>query len=79
MSRKYKVVMGPAPYVCNRNIFKWIFGPGASDVSANLQNILSEHTADGWELDSITEHDATVSLFWFLPRTYTFRILIFVK
>lgn len=79
MAVLYKVVMGPAPYVSNFDFSKWLIGPTVEDISFNIEKILLDHASQGWELDRIIEYDATVSLFWFLSRTYTYRLMVFKK
>ena len=79
MSKSYKVVMGPPPHVSNWNLFAWLFGPSIDKGTFGYQNTIDEMANDGWELDNIIQDSMTVSLFYFLPRTYHFQLLIFKK
>ena len=79
MAKTYKVIMGPAPYVSNWNPIAWIFGPSIDRGTSGYQSTIDDMANDGCELDNIIQHSMTITLFYLLPRTYYFQLLVFRK
>lgn len=79
MATQYKVIMGPAPYVSNLNFWNWLFGPSAKKGTDGYQSTIDQMANDGWELDNVIQNSMTVTLFFLLPRTYNFQMLVFKK
>ena len=79
MATKYKVIMGPAPYVSNWSPLTWVFGPTVNKGTDGYQSTIDQMANDGWQLDNIIPNSMTVTLFFVLPRTYNFQMLVFKK